>query len=340
MEKEPFDNDLNVPRQELLDAIYAWLRDPHPEYRLRSIVGTAGIGKSWFMTGLYQRLWDDSQFHVIWLDMSQSATDPFDKEKNLPDCRTEDGRCAWLKKVAQDSAAKYTPDIFVFQPDAPFVSNFREFVNVIGRRNPPVCVLLVDGYDEVLVPDHQDFLQEHILSRFWGGNNTRILLARRDEDIISHPILSWNDDPVRLKGFQESQSREQVQRRAKNTKDIQITPDRIPQIFAPYFSTNPFINTFLFNRLIKNTPLTLKSIDIDACATAVISRAGLSSNHLQLAKNIAQTLQEEWTARELSDILTIDLEDATLSDLFKAGIVYQIPGTAKYRIEEGLYGLL
>ncbi|MBK8934521.1 MAG: hypothetical protein IPM76_19835 [Chloroflexi bacterium] len=134
------------------------------------------------MADLYQRLSQDAEFHVIWLDMSQPAIHPLNSV-TLPNCRTEDGRCAWLRSVAQESAIQYT-DEFVFQPDAPFIPNFNEFVNVIGRRNPPVSVLLVDGYDEVAEPNHQDFLQEHILSRFWGGDQYRILLARRDEDVI------------------------------------------------------------------------------------------------------------------------------------------------------------
>jgi len=340
MEKEPFDNDLNVSRQELLDEIELWLHDQHPEYRLRSIVGTAGIGKSWFMADLYRILREDTRFHVIWLDMSEPAIDPFDKERVLPDCRTEDGRCAWLQNIAQDSTALYTSNTYTFQSDAPFIPNFNKFVNMIGQQNPPITVLLVDGYDEVVEPHHQDFLQEHILSRFWGGGNTRILLARRDEDIISHPILSWNDDPLRLRGFEEHQSQEQITLRAEKTSTVQVDPAQITSIFSPYFSVNPFINTYLFDRLITNTPASINQSDVEACARAIIDRAELKDQHLVLIKNIVNTLPAEWVARELSEYLKMSLENELLDQLFKTGVVHQINGTARYRVEEGLHSLL
>lgn len=339
MTREIFQPDLNVHRQGMVDAILDWLRQPYPEFRLRSIVGTAGIGKSWFMSDLLRELSEDAEFHIIWLDFSRKAVHPLNRE-DLPDCLQENGRLAWMSNIIEASNLQYDRKIFTLHPDVNFIPAFRAFVQAIGRQNPPISILLVDGYDEIPSASDQDYVQEQILSRFWGGNNTRILLARRDEDLISHPILSWNDDPIRLPSFANDESQEQVLLRAQINAPDGIDIDQIPKVFSPFLTGNPFINAFLFDCFIENTPPTISDTHIDACLMAVMDRARLSAEHIHLVKEIVKSLPAEWTAKELSERLNIRLEDKNLAALFEAGIVHQISGTANYQIEAGLYRLL
>ena len=338
MNKEPYRLDLNVQRQELIDSIQLWIDEASPNYRFRSMVGTAGIGKSWFMADLYWKLIDMDQLHIIWLDVSKKALHP-KHGPHQPNIFEEEGRLNWLQTVVVESNQKYGREIFAVPPDIEFVAAFRGFVDAICQQNPPASVLLVDGYDEIESIADQEFLQEHILSRFWGGNSTRIVLARRDEDTITHLMLSWSDEVIRLDGFNAKQKQEQIKKRAQKAQS-EVDTQQLLESLTPYISSNPFINTYLFMRAADHESHSITRSDLHDCFMDILDRAGLDSRPAKVLRDIANSLPETWTARELNAILEFNLEDPSLENLFNTGIVYQIAGTSRYQIEPGLYALL
>lgn len=341
---ETYQPKLYVQREELFEQIREWIHLPADEYRLWSLVGAAGIGKSWFMTDTYQRLRKEGNCLPIWLDLSQGAIYPDlgasapEAGQPFPDCQTPEGRSQWLEREIT-RAKKVCPRVSDYNPHVAFSVMLRKFVQdlcqLCARYIP---VLLIDGYEEVGDEASKDFLQEHIFSNFFGGGCTRLMIARRDKDGFGfHPTLAYVDKVVPLPPFEESQSQEQITKRRREKAPAAIGID---QHVTPYLTGNPFINVQLFERAAINDPSSLGSYDFQVCLTAVLDRAGLGANHAGLLQHIAR-ISLEWTKIELRDVCYISIDHPEMEDLFQAGLVYHVEGTGgRYKIDDGLHQLL
>ena len=102
MIKEAFRSELYVPREEPLEDLLGWVRQQSPEFRLRSLIGPAGIGKSWFLAHLYRQLNDTNHCLVLWMDLGVEALHP-KSGKQLPEI--ENAHAAVLPMVGTHPAS-------------------------------------------------------------------------------------------------------------------------------------------------------------------------------------------------------------------------------------------
>jgi len=335
--------NLYVHREEFFEKLQQWLSDPSPECRLRSLVGSPGIGKSWFMADVYHRLRQDSNYLPIWLDLSERAVYPNEDSKappeKFPDCKSTVGRQQWLRWVMEQGQVQEScPNITSFNPTVAFNSVFYQFVeDLIQKCGSYTPVLLVDGYGEVGSVSVIEYLQEHIFATFLQPGCTRILIARRDEQELSHSVLSWNEEICRLPGFTETEKRQdQIKKlRQEHTDHLNVL-----DALEPYLSVVPLINHMLFERAVVQHPHKLGKNDLQHCVAEIADRAKLSPESKEMLHTITQNLDKTWTALELQKKTSIKLGNSDLEQLFRAGLVHQITGTSRYQIDEGLYSLL
>jgi hypothetical protein len=351
MMSEVYQSTLYVPREDLFSQIKGWILSSPDDYPLWSLVGAAGIGKSWFMVDTYRRLRREYNPPClpIWLDLSQGAVYPNlddsapEAGQPFPDFRTENGRRQWLENII-NQVKIVCPAIVSYNPTVTFDSLFAKFTASLcqdcAEYNP---ILLVDGYDEIFSNQDREYLQEHIFAAFLSESCTHVLLARRDTYLLTYPFLRWNDKEILLTGFDEEQKKNQLDRRERQLQKAgekaHITA-QITRAISPYVTSNPYINTFLFKRAASNTPPRIQyPDDLEACIQVFATRAGLDSDSIALLKLIAQELPDQWSAGILNVRLGIKIDNKRLGHLFESGIISLIPGTARYQIESGIYRL-
>lgn len=337
----PYQFELYVHREAFFEELQSWFSNSLPEYRLRSLTGAPGIGKSWVVAHTYHELCQAGCI-PIWLDLSQDAVfpgnpDPGEEPALFPDARTEVGRQQWLR-WAMEQAQKNCSEIVSFDGTISFESMFAQFVEDLCLKcNSHTPVLLVDGYDEVESPDVREYLQEHIFTSFWQPGCTRLLIAHRDaEDDDPHRILSWNEEILPLPGFVEIEQRKQIE---NLQREHPAHPDVLDTL-EPYLSKVPLVNHILFEHAIACHPNLLNATDFQHCVGELVARAGISPESVNVLYIIAQNLDETWTDIELQEGTNIRLEDSNLEQLFDTGLVHHIIDTALYQIDEGVRSLL
>ncbi len=337
----PYQPNLYVHREAFFEELQFWFSDSSPEYRLRSLVGAPGVGKSWAMAYVYHKLCQEGCM-PIWLDLSRSAVYPGSLnsgENPLPfsDIRTNVGRQQWLRWV-MEQVQEICPEITPFNPTIAFNNMFARFVEDLCQRcGSHTPILLVDGYDEVESDEIRDYLQEHIFVTFWQQECTRILIAQRDEAGFPHPVLSWNEEVCPLPGFIDKEERQEQIKKLQREYPVQLD---ILDALEPYLSTIPLINHLLFERAVEQHPNPLNKDDFQHCVDELVKRADISSESERILYIIAQKLDENWTQIELKEKTSIMLGDNNLEQLFETGLVHHITGTARYQIDEGLRSLL
>lgn len=94
---EPFDPNLSVGREDILNKIEKWANEDKSPRRLLSIVGPPGIGKSWLMAYVRERL-EQAGHLVFWADLSRGAIDPR-TGRLAPDLTTNAGISEWFRLV-------------------------------------------------------------------------------------------------------------------------------------------------------------------------------------------------------------------------------------------------
>ncbi|MCB8917485.1 MAG: ATP-binding protein [Ardenticatenaceae bacterium] len=371
MIKEAFRSELYVPREEPLEDLLGWVRQQSPEFRLRSLIGPAGIGKSWFLAHLYRQLNDTNHCLVLWMDLGVNALHPR-SGRQLPEMASPGGRNEWL-----DTAVEEAGQCCQIQQlaNGPFAERFRAFISALCEKCPPgsVIVLLIDGFDEMSNPSNRDYFQEHIFAGFLGESCTRVVLARRDEYMLTHPYLRWNEETVLLSSLKPEEQVDQLVRRKsileqalqqanaeeKRAQLRALFPDDIdPKVIyqlesetstvaatileriTPHASANPLINTCLFSHAAIRVPAGFTATDLSSCVQEIITRAGLKPADAEVLKKIVQLLPEDWTARELRDALSLDVNHPDLERLFGSGVIAHLSGTARYTTDKGIYRLI
>lgn len=321
---------LNVRREESLAEMLGWALSPAPRYRLRSVVGAAGIGKSWFMADLYQELLrHNPRITVWWMNLSANPIHPI-SQNSEPDLHNLKGFDAWLTDVSGQSLS----------PDGDFSAGLEFALNSIPNNTR--IILLVDGFDEIPPgTGHRDWVEEQVLAVAYGNERVRIILARRDDYGLTYPILRWNDDLYRLSGFKETQRRQQIAHRHAAREEASVPSEGLVQeLLSPSLGENPFINSCLFEQIIALPSSSLTWEQRKSCAQRFSERAGLPPASFGLLERLVNVLPQEWTAKELAVYVGITIDDPGLEPLFQSGIVFNMEGSQRYRVDAGIYKLL
>ena len=325
-----FDQALNVKREEPLAEMLDWALSPAPRYRLRSVVGAAGIGKSWFLADLYQELLRHGpRIKVWWMNLSAHPIHPISQNPE-PDLHKREGFDTWLTDVSRQP----------FSSGTEFSARLDQALNSIP--NSTRIILLVDGIDEIPPgTGHRDWVEKQVLAVAYHNERVRIILARRDDYGLTHPILRWNDDLYRLSGFKETQRRQQIAHRHAAREEASVPSEGLVQeLLSPSLGENPFINSCLFEKIIAFPSSSLTWEQRKSCAQRFSERAGLSSASFDLLERLVDALPEAWTAKELAVYVGITINDPALEPLFQSGIVFGVEGSQRYRVDAGIYRLL
>lgn len=326
---EPFDPVLNVRRNMLMRDMLMWVAYSSPSFRLRSVVGSAGSGKSWFMADLYQELQDrNPPITVWWMNLSANPIHPFSGDPE-PGLHRQEGFDTWLTKVSGQP----------FSHSADFSARLEYALNHFAGEGK--IIILVDGFDEIAsVTEHHDWVEEQVLATAFRNKRVRLVVARRDDYGLTHPNLRWNDELCLLPGFEDIQCHQQIAHRYAARAERSVAPqDHVQDMLAPFVGENPFINTCLFERLMSPPVTSLTWEDRMLCAQRALERAGLSLEIFYLLMRLVDALPKHWTAKELVYV-NLSIDDPILEPLFQSGIVSHVKDTQRYRVDAGIYKLL
>jgi hypothetical protein len=324
--------DLYVRRLIFFKKVWAWL-ETQSEERLWSLVGTTGVGKSWFIFDLFQQLANHNNFVPIWLDLSQAVEIPIISQQF--DIISENGRKQWLTwagKQAKKRCKNITKPDSSKSFDAAFALFIKELCQHCRGLTP---VLLVDGYDDVLSESLRDFLLERTFNTFYKEGCTRLIITRRDDKNLPHHILGWNEQIHLLPSLNDQERETQIAKKERG--------EETALILAPHLSGNAWTNNFLYHQVISRNPTKLLADDIIDCLHALLERAGLEATQERLMhlQRLTSQLPRRWTARQLRDTLGLRLEDKNnIEPLFEAGFLKHVEGTPLYEIDLDLYFLL
>lgn len=336
-------------------ADWAEQRKPsQPSTRLRSIVGPPGSGKTTFLWAL-TRILRERRLVVVQLDLTS---------------KTLQQPTVWLiGELKELERAGHI--VLTIAPEQLANQDFHRVWLVLVRalRNQP-AVLLVDGFDEtdsanrgwieyeVLVP---------FLFRSGERGESRAVIARRDEYALTEATLRWEDDVHPLQGLRDEQTIKQIDERlaavaraVQDARKILEWPDapaaiidlavtfnetdraalinRLKQCLTP----NPFVNLLLLQRQLQRPDEPLNVTDHRACLENYLRRAGLkatSSDELIALIN----RQNDPSSFRLSDLSEkqghFEVRER-VKGLIEAGMVSQIPGTARYRFDPAIIQLV
>ncbi len=323
---------LYVHRSQFFKELWEWFSSSSPEYRLRSLVGPIGIGKSWFMSHVYNKMKNDPDYLPIWLDLSKKAMYPDNSlSGNFPDVAGGgNGRTQWLREIINQINATCSLHI-IFDPSVSFPAMFSHIIaNLCQHCGEITPILLVDGYDEVALEEDRKYLQEHIFANFWEPSCTRVLIARRDIQELPHHILSWNEETISLSGFNDKQQQHQIKKHLASP----VSHSNLSQ----YLTENPYINSLLIEFAAKKHPASLELAELRNCVDIITASIDIVST--DTIKRIAIDLPPTWTSLALRKKMGIVIDDPRLRPLFEAGVIHHVTGTARYQIEAGFYSLL
>ena len=347
---EPYVPELFVGRAEPMKDILDWAHEDNPAQRVLSVVGPPGVGKSYLLHGVRDSLQTFGQL-VFWINLSR---DEMIRGREHPDVVTDTGLRQWLKdaiKKSHDRCDRVRPYDSTISPEATLFTLATDLCERCDL-NP---ILIVDGFEEI-DQQRRDWLEESVLAQFIGRSCTRIIIGRRDEFSLNSPALRWTEGKLTLTVMNDLDSDLQVKTRLENwrkrprhtqTTDYYPSADLIENFRARYpvlhYSWNhPGINTFLLERIVprhqSGQDLYLTADDLHLCVTEVTSVNATPLSLPQMERLIALVLKldERWDSVDLMDGLQIVIEDDDLAELFRRGIVYNLEGTALYRVAEGI----
>lgn len=334
-----FDPVLNVSRQSVIGDLMA--RIGAVEGRFVSVVGAAGIGKTWVMADVFLQmanLPEDRKVLPFWLSVTVGSHYP-GTEDVVPDCSGENGRIQWLKSAMAKINQVLGQQKITYDNTFNFDVNFDAFCQTICEEMPGWCpVLFFDGYDD-LNASETDYWQEKI-AQFWSPQCTLAFLGRRDHKRIDHPVLEWDEEIVVLQPFVDEQRDEQI---TKKGQALPTPPNPTPpaQVLDGYTTGNPFINAWLFDYVVQHHISSINRAELEACLDAYLMRANVSVFSRNLVIQLGQELSSVWTTSDLETLAPqIKIDDPPMKPLFANGVVCHIKNTPRYKLDDGLYELI
>lgn len=349
---EPYVPDLFVGRTTSLARILYWANEENPVQRVLSVVGPPGVGKSYLLHRAYDRLQASGRV-VFWIDLSR---DPAIRG-GCPDVLTMDGLRSWLKAAVQ-YARQSCPSVRDYEgsisPEAMIHTLATDLCDVCDSKP----VLMVDGFEEINQQE-RDRLEWTVLEQFISRGCTRILIGQRDEFALNSPSLRWTEGKEILSVMDEKESDLQIKTRLEkwNAHPRHAGPivnfpsaDWLKNLrehnpLPPYDWNHPGLNTLLLERIVPRHQAGSEAyVSVDDLRQCILEVTGsispLSSSQLDCLRAVATRLPPEWANEDLMDTLKIVIEDDNLSELFRRGIVFNIEGTPRYKVADGLRELV
>lgn len=353
MSKEPFDSNLFVGRQQLLNRIATWINDPNPTHRLWTITASSGMGKSWLLNAVKYRLEQHPRQLIFWVDLNRATSG-----EASYDWTNADDRLHWLDNAITRSRpiCNCVPE---FNPDFNFDAMLEALVRCLCsdpcRHQMPAPLMIVDGFEDLTDPNLQRFLEEHLFSCYHGVTCTRIIIALRDNYSLKHPSLRRDETQIPLGPLNTAVNNHEGQAQVILRDEISSHPLKdVSQLLTtvpPYNWNHPQINSELYRRCClngaKSNDLLLTCEDLIACLEEIAKPVTLGQttlNRLVALAHLKASQPDEfldiWTDYDMFLQLGIRAADPDIEQLFRIGFITPIPKGPTRKIADGVRELI
>lgn len=314
-----FNPELNIKRDLLMEDMLRWVGYPSPAFRLRSVVGSAGSGKSWFMGDLKATIESMPDAPIIWwLDLGE----------NFDNSNTE--------SPANHIIRWKTSEVWRLDFLQPDESQWVKFLKMACEEADKI-IFLIDSFDEISGSSRRWF-EEHVLATAIEQPCVRVVLTRRDEYRITHPLVRWCDEVKSLEPFTTQQRLDQVERLYHVEQPSSLNLEEVRAAIEALLVEHPFINALFFKKYIENMHLGQR--EVRECLNIILQRTRITSSYsLELLEALTNKLPPVWTDANLSDRLGIKVDNLRLAPLFAEGVIQHVSGTAKYKTDHGIHAL-
>lgn len=184
------------------------------ESTIQQIVGSPGVGKSWFLAHLRIKFEEVNPL-TFWLDLkdhiSKSPTEFIGWLTRQ-----------WLPQITNDiSNTAFANNLSGFTITGTLSNDIQALVKLLCARDQTVAtpILLIDSLDEI-DQDLQKLLEKYVFIPFLSGYCARIIVATRDNYRINTPELRWASSERVLLGLPLEATYEQL--RARHEKLIAL----------------------------------------------------------------------------------------------------------------------
>lgn len=278
-------NDALYVKRSLDEELDRWLADRNQNRSpLLSLVGPPGVGKSWALANLHRKLLRERDKFVFLLDGRKLIGDHGTNHDEIKN------------RLISTATAHCSPEIF----RDPYYSALPDLIETLMRsfceRCPnKLCVVLVDGCDDLVSEDDFHQIQREYLQRFFfTGSCCRMILARRlklTDYTLKRLNVGW-----RVGTFTQKEAESQRQR-------LGLTAwPQLPNN-CTYQWDHPYINCYLLNSA-RDRDITPETLE--ACCRSLIERAQpkdseqrhYSQTYLERLRRIAKTLPPSWTSEQ------------------------------------------
>jgi hypothetical protein len=324
------DNTHYIHRPHVADPLLTWASTRDMRHRVWSLVGSPGVGKSWWMAWLFHELHRKKEQPVFWVDLSN---DP--GREGRTDLASANSRLEWVR-AAISSAQVHCPSV---RP-----ASSTDYIVLLDQLIDDLCsdkclgaaapILLVDSFDEISI-ELRNELETRFFQRFISRSCTHIVIARRDNYALIGPQLRLHETVDHLQVLGDVLGWQQIEAlKASFPQDVAL-PD-LPQlrnIIPPYQWTHPRANAWLFNRACDNVANRISQLlgyaDLTACLEATVLPAILNRNHIQLLDQLAHIDAGlggpgYWTQDDLVALGRVH-DDPDMKFLFSLGLIQNAP---------------
>lgn len=336
-----------VPRDPPTAEFVTWATGSSKRRRLRSLIGPPGAGKTTYLLQLEADLRQQAPRRaiVLWLTVPK-------------DGGSQHSLSLWLEEQAQTLSRHYQFPRFINDRTVPFEAAWYVFVELVRRNSGAIpVVFLVDGLDEVSV--RQRMVIELLLAIFLNrlGSDDCIVVTRRDADALNEAMLRWEEEvlPLAPLATPEKQIELRLQVAGQGAVSWRREPweveldwwiatldedgrEAILKTLRPVLTPNPYMNSWLLNRVKKGTT-TFGQNDFRDCLADYLTHAGLRpEEYLQpliaLGQDDAFRDSGVWFRRDYSGAPL-----SLIEPLLEAGVA-ENKGKEHYRFEPGVVALI
>ena len=337
---ENFNDALFAGRRINLDQIVGWWQDPHPIYRVCSVVGPPGIGKSWLAIKVQQLIECEPGSLVLpaYLSLDSITGQPHD------DLVSNDGRGEWLKSAIARAIQKcdwYERD-FARQVDfyATVANLVEKLCEYCGQVHAPL--LIVDGFEEIK-ENERKWLNYHLLRPFIGRGCTRILITRRAENSLQWPELSITEWVYHLGPLSVQDGDEQLKKRTEESSSAgeftQQLKAALPGYEWNYAAINSWLHSIGLERWKKDGRVNFSAEDLKICLQSLVAPYPISPEALNCLRGHVRIARRgiiySITEMELGE------DEISANELVTYGLIQTVEGRGnEYQVPKGVYELV
>lgn len=346
---EPY--SLYISRPELEAEVTTWLENPQPEYRLCSLIGPVGMGKSWFLRYFVKPQYaarDD--YLVLWLDLSQKL----DEDKTTPVFQLPAERDDWLQKTVDQVAnePRFQGLIIPYDRTVSWAAMWETFIRNVCRLPELQLVLLVNGLDELKEERTRWFVEDQLIAPAIALPCARVMVTRRDEWGLNHPFLRMNEMIITMKPLTNEEREFLMNHLLEQLKgnptqvnalaqavafvDTLTVPDehklaQADERLRPFLSGNPFVNNYLLCNWLAKEENPDREV-VKASIKQLATRAGVT-------EEATQRLLDNWSSDRNLDQAGKDsfpLNAPWVEELLRTGLAYLPPRRSAAEVHPSL----